>query len=127
VQQKDRVKLLRGDYSAAELKAVIGRCDLFVGGKMHANIAALSLHVPTVAIQYSSKFYGIMRMLGQEQYICDKLTAEAVESRIVEAWSNREKIQAELKSKVEAVKKQASLNAGLVKKLLDRCAPCSGS
>lgn len=127
VKQKDRVKLLRGDYSAAELKAVIGRCDLFVGGKMHANIAALSLHVPTVAIQYSSKFYGIMRMLGQEQYICDKLTAEAVESRIDEAWSNREKIQAELKSKVEAAKKQASLNAELVKELLDPHSPRSGS
>jgi len=127
VKQRDRVRLLTGDYSVQELKAVIGQCALFIGGKMHANIAALSMHVPTVAVQYSSKFHGIMRMLGQEQYICDTLTAQVVRSKVDEAWANREKIRAELEIKLESARKQASLNGELVRELLNSYAPRSGS
>jgi len=118
-KQRKRVRLITGDYSASELKAVIGQCDLFVGAKMHANIAALSMNVPTVAIQYSHKFYGIMRLLGQEQYICDKFTEEEVESTIDQAWSNREKIRVELEAKTGILKEHAIYNAKLVADLLD--------
>lgn len=118
-KERDRVRLLAGNYSAPELKAVIGQCDLFIGGKMHANIAATSMFVPTVAIQYSHKFYGIMRLLGQEKYICDKLTVEELESKFDEAWSKRQRIRTELKAKLDIVKEQALCNAKLVADLLN--------
>ena len=79
-KKRKGVRLITGDYSASELKAVIGQCDLFIGGKAHANVAATSMHVPTVAIPYSHKFYGIMRLLGQESYVCDGFTVEELES-----------------------------------------------
>ncbi|HXZ95111.1 MAG TPA: polysaccharide pyruvyl transferase family protein [Dehalococcoidia bacterium] len=119
VKHNERVKLLAREYSAPQLKGFIGQCDMFVGGKMHANIAALSMCVPTVGIQYGSKFYGIMRMLGQEQYVCDKLTFHEVRAKIDEAWSNREGIRAELKTKLVTVKKQALQNCELVKQLVE--------
>jgi polysaccharide pyruvyl transferase WcaK-like protein len=119
VKRNERVKLLAGEYSAPQLKALIGQCDMFVGGKMHANIAALSMCIPTVGIQYSSKFYGIMGMLGQERYVCDKLTFHEVTAKVDEAWSSREEIRAELKTKLDTVKKQALRNCELVKQLLD--------
>ena len=115
----NRIKLVGGDYSAAELKAVIGQCDLFLGGKMHANIAATSMYVPTVAIQYGHKFYGIMRMLGQEKYVCDKFTSQEVISKIDEAWLNREKIREQLKMTISMAKRQALHNSELTKGLLD--------
>jgi colanic acid/amylovoran biosynthesis protein len=114
----ERVRLISGDYSAPELKAVIGQCDLFIGAKMHANIAAISMNVPTVAVQYSHKFHGIMGLLGQEKYICDTFTIEEVKSKIDKAWSDKGIIRAELGEKIDIVKKHALDNARLVAALL---------
>jgi colanic acid/amylovoran biosynthesis protein len=117
-KRKDKVKLLAGDYSAPEIKAIIGRCDFFVGGKMHASIAATSMIIPTIAIQYGHKFYGIMRLLGQEKYVCNTLTLEEVKLKFVEAWTEKERIKGELKNNIEIVKKKAQYSAELVKDLL---------
>ena len=119
VKQRNRVRLLTGDYSAPEIKAVIGQCDLFIGGKMHSSIAATSMCVPTVAIQYNHKFYGIMRLLGQEEYVCDKLIAEEVEARVDQAWAGRERIRGELEANIGIVKQRARYNAELVADLLN--------
>jgi colanic acid/amylovoran biosynthesis protein len=117
-KQPKRVRLIMGDYSAPELKAVIGKCDLFIGGKMHANIAATSMHVPTVGMQYGHKFYGIMRLLGQEQYVCNKFTVEELKSKVDRAWADRERIRGELAAKTDILKKYAFYNAKLVEDLL---------
>jgi colanic acid/amylovoran biosynthesis protein len=117
-EHPNRVKLITEDYSAAEIKAVIGQCDLFIGGKMHANIAALSTYVPAIGIQYSHKFHGIMRLLGQEEYICDRLNIEELKAKIDKAWSNREKIRAQLKANMNTVKERSLYNGKLVSELL---------
>jgi colanic acid/amylovoran biosynthesis protein len=118
-KRSDRIKLIAEYLSAPEIKSVIGQCDLFIGGKMHANIAATSMHIPTVAIQYGHKFYGIMRLLGQEKYVCNKLAAEEARQKVKEAWSNRDKIRAELEVKAGIVKEHALYNAELVVDLLN--------
>jgi colanic acid/amylovoran biosynthesis protein len=121
-EYSNRVKLITEDYSAAEIKAVIGQCDLFIGAKMHANIAALSMYVPTVAIQYSHKFHGIMRLLEQEEYICDELNIEQLKAKIDKVWSNREKIRAQLKANMYAIKELSLYNGKLVSELLKNVA-----
>jgi colanic acid/amylovoran biosynthesis protein len=118
VKYPDKVWMLTGEYSPQQLKAVIGRCDLFVGGKMHANIAALSMQVPTVGLQYSHKFRGIMALLGQEEFICDKLVPDEVKSKIDLAWASREHIKADLRTRIDLVKNRALQNAELVADLL---------
>ena len=59
LENKTGARLLDGDYRPEELKGVIGRCQLFLGLRMHANIAALAMGVPTFAIAYSRKTHGI--------------------------------------------------------------------
>jgi len=55
--------------SAAELKWVISRCEVFVGARTHATIAALSTHVPTLSIGYSVKARGINQdLFGHLKY-----------------------------------------------------------
>ena len=44
-----------GDAGIGEINRMIGECDLFIGARMHACIAALTAGVPTVAITYSTK------------------------------------------------------------------------
>ena len=43
---RPRVQILDGHWSAAETKWLIGRCDFFIGSRMHSCIAALSQGVP---------------------------------------------------------------------------------
>jgi polysaccharide pyruvyl transferase WcaK-like protein len=118
VKHSAKVKVIDGMYTAPELKAIIGLCDLFVGGKMHANIAALTMCVPTVALQYGHKFHGIMSLLGQDEYVCDQLTVHEVMSKAEHAWSNRASVSAELTTKATILKKRSLENAVLAADLL---------
>jgi colanic acid/amylovoran biosynthesis protein WcaK/AmsJ len=66
-----RLSMLRGNYDQSELKYVIGRCDFFVGSRMHACIAAVSQGVPAVSVAYSDKFVGVMERIGVGSAVAD--------------------------------------------------------
>ena len=122
LKNKSKVKMIKNEYTPQELKGIIGQCDLFIGARMHATIAATSMLVPTVGIAYSHKMYGIIgEMLGQERYVLDikELDYESLISKIKDAWGNRKKIKKELEIKIPVVKEKAMLNGKLVKELLD--------
>ena len=122
VKNKSNVKIIKNEYSPQELKGIIGECDLFIGARMHATIAATSMLVPTVGIAYSHKMQGIIgEMLGQQKYVLDikELDYESLISTINDAWENREKIRKKLEVKIPMVKEKAMLNGKLVKELLD--------
>ena len=120
-RNKENVDLIKGDYSPEELKGIIGLCDIFIGGRMHANIAAISSCVPTLATAWSHKYYGIIRTVGQEKYVCDfkMMNFEELKSKIDDLWDNKEKIHKELKVKVKEQKKLAWFSGELVSDALN--------
>lgn len=120
-KNKENINLIKGDYSPEELKGIIRLCDMFIGGRMHANIAAISSVVPTMATAWSHKYYGIMRTVGQEKYVCDFKTMnfEELRLKIDDLWDNKEKIREELKVKVEEQKRLAWYSGELVRDLLN--------
>lgn len=61
---RESVLLIEDDISVAEIRFMIGRCELFVGTRMHSNIFALTAGVPTLAISYLPKTPGIMELAG---------------------------------------------------------------
>lgn len=113
-------KVLTKDYYPEELKGIIGQMDLFIGTRMHSNIFALSMSVPTVAISYEKKTDGIMDMLGVGEYVVDisTISFDDMVSKISAAWDNRGNISALTKQKAEEVEKRALYNAELVRDLL---------
>ena len=122
VENKSKVKTIKNEYTPQELKGIIGQCDLLIGARMHATIAATSMLVPTVGIAYSHKMHGIIgEMLGQERYVLDikELDYESLISTINDAWENREVIKRELEFKIPMAKEKAMSNGKLVKELLD--------
>jgi colanic acid/amylovoran biosynthesis protein len=121
VKNKSRIKTVKGDYSPEELKGIIGKCDLFIGARMHSNIASTSMGVPTVALSWSHKYGGIMKMLEQEEYVCDILTAtfEELVSRIDLAWSNRDIIKEKLASKTAEMEESAVSSCRLIELLTE--------
>jgi colanic acid/amylovoran biosynthesis protein len=122
MKHKDSVSLIQGDYSPEELKGIIALCDIFIGGRMHANIAALSSHVPTMTAAWNPKYWGIMRTLGQEEYVCDYTAVDfaALQSRLDRLWQDRHQIATELKKKVEEQKRLAWHSGELVRDLLNQ-------
>lgn len=57
-----RIILIK-DHKAPELKYIISKCQMFVGARTHATIAAYSTMVPTLVVGYSVKARGIAKDL----------------------------------------------------------------
>jgi polysaccharide pyruvyl transferase WcaK-like protein len=98
-----------GTYNQSEIKHLIGKCDFFLGARMHACIAAVSQCVPTVPVAYSDKFIGVMETLGIQDLVVDprNMTEDEIVRRIGIAYSARERIRRELQSRVPEVKRTA--------------------
>ncbi len=86
------------DLDPRRIKGLIGRMNVFVGARMHANIAALSQGVPTLALSYSHKYVGIMATLGQQDWVIDAGNAQAsdVAELLGQLVSKRESISASI-------------------------------
>ena len=112
----DAIDIVEGDYRPEELKGLIACMDLFVGFRMHANIAALASGVPTLAIAYSGKTYGIMDQQGQGQWVCDvhQLSATALADRVGALWRVRDRVREELQSRAGNMQARARENATLI-------------
>lgn len=54
-----------------ETKGAIGWCDLFIGSRMHACVAAVSQAVPTICLAYSQKFAGVMDVYNGPSVVID--------------------------------------------------------
>jgi len=113
---KNNVQLLRKCYTADEVKGVIALCDLFVGSRMHATIAAVSTRVPTVAVGHAHKFQGVLGdLLSPESLIdirgndCHALNLK-LQYAIEYTWNNRQIISRHLDEHLERKKKKSLLN-----------------
>lgn len=101
-----RLAMVTGSFDQAGIKHIIGKCDFFIGSRMHACIAALSQCIPAVPIAYSRKFVGVMETIGVEAYVADpcSLDSEGVIGVIDKAFEDRAAISKRLKNDMPAVK-----------------------
>ena len=55
-----------------QIRFIISKCHLFIGGRTHAVISAYSTEVPTIALGYSIKSHGIAKDIGlPDEYVVD--------------------------------------------------------
>lgn len=69
VYGSNRITLVQDKLSAGQYKSIIGGARFCVAARTHAAIAAYSSCVPTLAVGYSVKSYGIAADLGMSEYI----------------------------------------------------------
>jgi polysaccharide pyruvyl transferase WcaK-like protein len=106
----DRVRiclhLIEEEYDQHEIKALIGRCDFFMGSRMHACIAAISLCVPAVGLAYSRKFHGVFESVGMEELVIDirECDGNDVVAAVDRAYQRRGEIRAKLQVNIPAVR-----------------------
>lgn len=122
VNNKDQVRLIRNDYTPQEMKGIIGKCDLFIGARMHACIGALSMGIPTINISYHHKSNDIMAMFGYEKNILSSqdLNLGNLIPLIDETWLYKKEVKMQLLSMIDTIKKQAILNAEYVRNFCDQ-------
>jgi polysaccharide pyruvyl transferase WcaK-like protein len=103
-----RIGFAQGQYTAAEMKYVIGRCDFFIGSRMHACIGALSQGVPAAAIAYSRKFIGVLATLGVPDLVLDPRTMPAAQlvPAVLQLYDRRGEARRVLEREMPAVKRQ---------------------
>lgn len=124
-KHKDRMFVMEGEYRPEELRGIIGLCTLFIGSRMHASIAALSMHVPTVAISYSIKTPGIMSMAGLGHYVLHwNDPPERLLEMVEEAWNNRTETRQHLLQRIPEIQLMARRNAELISERVIRGEPC---
>jgi colanic acid/amylovoran biosynthesis protein len=105
---RERLLLVEGSYTHRGIKYIIGTCDFFIGSRMHACIAALSLGIPTISIAYSDKFFGVMQSIGFENLVADPRSEDeqAIINKVDFAFKERLKIAQSVKDKMANVKKE---------------------
>jgi polysaccharide pyruvyl transferase WcaK-like protein len=88
------------------MKALIGRCDLFLGSRMHACIAAISQHVPTVGLAYSNKFRGVFESVGMREWVIDIRGCDGndVLLAVDRAYGCRAEVRSRLESTIPVVR-----------------------
>lgn len=108
----ENVLLAQGPFSPQETKAIIGKFDMFISGRIHAFVAAVSQYVPTVIINRghggrSHRNIGFARSVGLEEYISDPSSFDDMREKVMKCWYNKEILSITLKKKIPEVQKVA--------------------
>jgi polysaccharide pyruvyl transferase WcaK-like protein len=105
---KGRIQMVTGEYDQHAIKGIIGRCNFFVGSRMHSCIAALSQNIPTAAVAYSKKFKGVFNSIEVGNFVIDARetdTQNAVDM-ILAMFETRAQIENKLHVQINEVQKQ---------------------
>ena len=107
------------DWSPIEIKSLINNFDMFIGTRMHSNIFATSMAVPTVAIAYEKKTNGIMETVGLDDYIVeiDTITKEELIEKIDKCYENRESIHLNLVKRIVEIRNNIISKSKFIKEL----------
>lgn len=96
------------DWTPVQIKNVIGQLDFFVGTRMHSNIFATSMKIPTLAIAYEKKTNGIMKSVGLENYVeeIDEITSESLTRKFENVVNNKQQISYQLRERILKIKEE---------------------
>jgi colanic acid/amylovoran biosynthesis protein len=105
---QDALVIIEDDITPIEIKTLISGFDIFVGTRMHSNIFATSMSIPTVAIAYEKKTNGIMQTVKLADYVIeiDNLNSKELIKKIKQALENKEKINNDLKKEIPKIREE---------------------
>lgn len=122
VRNKQNVFVITKEYSAKELKGIVGVLDLLIGGRVHSVISALSLGVPLIALARpgDTRTHGIVGgIVGHKQWIYEMKgpDLEGLFSKIETLISVRREVSEDLRRRSQITTKLAFKNGELLKAL----------
>jgi colanic acid/amylovoran biosynthesis protein len=108
----DMVICAKGPYSPKETKAIISNFNMFVSGRIHAFVAAVSQCVPTVIINrgfggVSHRNIGFARSVGMEAFVSSPASIEDMKAKVKLCWEQKDQLKKQLEQSIVEVKKKA--------------------
>ncbi len=64
----EKVHFPDAELGSQELRALIGRCDVFVASRFHAMVSSLAMGVPTLVLGWSHKYREVLDMFGLAEW-----------------------------------------------------------
>lgn len=124
IENKKKVVLMTKEYLPEEMKGLIGVVTIFIGGRIHSVISALSMGVPSITLTRSSDLRAqgmIGKMFKQEEWVLEieELEFDKFLSKINTLLSIRNELSEKLKLQTSFLEEKALLNGKLIKALLD--------
>jgi polysaccharide pyruvyl transferase WcaK-like protein len=112
---------IHGEYNCMELKGLIGRCDLFVGSRMHTTVSSTSMLIPTIGLAYSVKAHGVLGELIHSRSVVkdvEGLTSKQLILMSEDLLSNHDSVVEELAQNLPIVKEKALVTPRLAAQLI---------
>jgi colanic acid/amylovoran biosynthesis protein len=112
----DGIILVDQEMGPADMKALCGAMDLFVGTRMHSAIYALDGGVPTLTVAYQPKTTGIMAALGLERFVLpiEDVTTEVLRAAFDQLQEQADTVREVLAMRIPEMRERALLNGRLI-------------
>ncbi len=117
------VRPLAAGHPPDEIAALIGRCDLLVGLRLHSILFALLAGTPAVALAYDPKVRHLARLAGHEELCLELADLSALGAALADAWARREPLRRDFLAAAARLKPAAERNVELALELLAAPAP----
>ena len=106
-------------------KAVIGKFDMLISGRLHGAVAGISQCVPTVILDYghepkAHKLQGFAQMSQIDEYIVDPTSSATIISVVEKCWKNRNEIRKKLEVRVPEIQQLARKSFDVMKEIMDK-------
>jgi polysaccharide pyruvyl transferase WcaK-like protein len=122
-RQRVNVFSISGEYGPEELKGVIGRCQMFVGERLHSVIGATTLGVPAIAMSYAADTrLAMVRPMVTDDYVIplENLDEEALIDKIRRLWQQRASVAEALNERAISMRRRARVNGEVLRRLLEQ-------
>lgn len=114
-------KVIDGELSISQMLALIGKCSVVCGMRLHMLIFASVMDTPMAGIAYDPKIRGFMEYMNQNTYIeLSDFESENFSNMTIECIENSEKLSEKLKKESVFLREKAKQNAHLALKLIGR-------
>jgi polysaccharide pyruvyl transferase WcaK-like protein len=121
LEDKQGIHHLSKYYTPTELKGIIGKSEIFIGGRMHSVIGSISLCVPSLILEYSHKAQGMMKMLEMEDFVWTITSDEqSLRLKTAKLWKEKDDVRQKLSEIMPSIYDEIYSLANEIEKLISK-------
>lgn len=118
-KMKSRAHVIDCEMQVSDMLAIIGRCSIACGMRLHLLIFASAMNVPMAGIAYDPKIKGFMDYMGQQNYIeLENFRGRDFAKTIMYCTDNETELRRRLEKDSAQLREKAKKNAELALELL---------
>jgi polysaccharide pyruvyl transferase CsaB len=94
INKPERMHLVKDSLTPGFAQALIKRCTVILGMRLHSLIMGINAGVPLVGLPYDPKVRSVMKLAGLEKFCTESLTPQASDltSKIQQAWKHSQEL-----------------------------------